>query len=167
MSEKIHSEEEVSRLHTDAKTYLLQRWEPRPGYKKLILTRGEGVYFWDESGNRYLDLISQLYNVHIGLNNRKVIEAAKKQLDDTGRETLAALLQELEKVEPWTVEALEGCVRDFAEATDRKLGKVAQPLRAALTGRATSPGIFDVLAVLGRDEALARLSDQSANGHSA
>ena len=94
-------------------------------------------------------------------------DKAKKQLDDTGRETLAALLQELEKVEPWTVEALEGCVRDFAEATDRKLGKVAQPLRAALTGRATSPGIFDVMAVLGRDEALARLSDQSANGHSA
>ena len=44
---------------------------------------------------------------------------------------------------------------------DLKLGKVAQPLRAALTGRATSPGIFDVLEVLGRDESLARIRDQA------
>jgi glutamyl-tRNA synthetase len=51
-------------------------------------------------------------------------------------------------------------VRQFAEATGLKLGKVAQPLRAALTGRSTSPGIFDVLAVLGRDESLARIRDQ-------
>jgi glutamyl-tRNA synthetase len=41
-----------------------------------------------------------------------------------------------------------------------KLGQIAQPLRAALTGRATSPGLFDVMVVLGRDESLARLSDQ-------
>lgn len=88
-------------------------------------------------------------------------ERAAKQLDATGRETLAALLPELQQVDPWTVETLEACVRSFAEATDRKLGKVAQPLRAALTGRATSPGIFDVLEVLGRDESLGRISDQT------
>jgi glutamyl-tRNA synthetase len=64
-------------------------------------------------------------------------------------------------VEPWTPEALEACVRAFAEATGRKLGKVAQPLRAALTGRATSPGIFDVLEVLGREESLGRIADQT------
>jgi len=63
-------------------------------------------------------------------------------------------------VETWTPEILEYCVREFAETTDRKLGKVAQPLRAALTGRATSPGIFDVLEVLGREEALGRIADQ-------
>jgi glutamyl-tRNA synthetase len=40
------------------------------------------------------------------------------------------------------------------------LGQVAQPMRAALTGRATSPGLFDVMALLGRDESLARLRDQ-------
>ena len=44
-----------------------------------------------------------------------------------------------------------------------KLGAVAQPLRVALTGRTTSPGIFDVLAVLGREECLARLADQAAS----
>jgi glutamyl-tRNA synthetase len=51
-------------------------------------------------------------------------------------------------------------VRDFAEKTGAKLGQVAQPLRAALTGRLTSPGIFDVLGVLGREESLARITDQ-------
>jgi glutamyl-tRNA synthetase len=53
-------------------------------------------------------------------------------------------------------------VRTFAERTGVKLGAVAQPLRAALTGRTTSPGIFDVLSVLGKDETLARLRDQAA-----
>jgi len=91
-----------------------------------------------------------------------VDDKAKKQLDESGRQTLAALLPKLKDVEPWTPEALEVCVRTFAEATDRKLGKVAQPLRAALTGRATSPGIFDVLEVLGREEALGRIADQTA-----
>ena len=79
MNQINYSEEEVTRLHSDAKAYLVQRWEPRPGYKPLILTHGEGVYFTDASGKKYLDLISQLYNVHIGLNNREIIEAAKKE----------------------------------------------------------------------------------------
>ena len=74
---------------------------------------------------------------------------------------LASLLPLLGVVEPWTPEALESCVRTFAEATGRKLGKVAQPLRAALTGRTTSPGIFDVLDVLGREESLARIRDRA------
>ncbi len=63
--------------------------------------------------------------------------------------------------------ALEEAVRGFAEETGHKLGKVAQPLRAALTGRSASPGIFDVLAVLGREEALARIRDQVHSGKSA
>ena len=58
--------------------------------------------------------------------------------------------------------SIEGVVRAHAEAVGAKLGQVAQPLRAALTGRATSPGLFDVMAVLGRDESLARLKDQLA-----
>ena len=56
---------------------------------------------------------------------------------------------------------LEAAVRAFAEENGLKLGQAAQPLRAALTGRATSPGLFDVMAVLGREETLARLADQS------
>jgi len=58
---------------------------------------------------------------------------------------------------------LEEAVRAYAEETDVKLGKIAQPMRAALTGRTVSPGIFDVLEVLGREESLGRLSDQAVS----
>ena len=85
---------------------------------------------------------------------------ASKVLDGPGREMLAALLPRLERAEPWTEDTLEAAVRGFADETGQKLGKVAQPLRAALTGRSTSPGIFDVLEVLGREESLARIRDQ-------
>jgi glutamyl-tRNA synthetase len=91
-------------------------------------------------------------------------DQAKKLLDGAGRETLAALLPRLEVVSPWTPEALKASVRSFVEETGRKLGKTAQPLRAALTGRSTSPGIFEVLDVLGRDESLARIHDQASSG---
>ena len=60
----------------------------------------------------------------------------------------------------WTAASTEAAIREFAEQQGLKLGAVAQPLRAALTGRSTSPGVFDVLAVLGRDESLARIADQ-------
>ena len=67
---------------------------------------------------------------------------------------------ELAAVEPWSAETTEQAVRTFAERKGAKLGAVAQPLRAALTGRTTSPGIFEVLAVLGKAESLARIADQ-------
>jgi len=92
---------------------------------------------------------------------------AEKLLDKAGRETLAALLPRLEVVEPWTQPALDAAVRRHAEEAGVKLGKVAQPLRAALTGKATSPGIFDVLEVLGREESLARIRDQASTTKSA
>jgi glutamyl-tRNA synthetase len=59
----------------------------------------------------------------------------------------------------WWASTLEPAVRAFAEAEELKLGAVAQPLRAAVTGRAASPGIFEVLVALGRAESLARLAD--------
>jgi len=94
-------------------------------------------------------------------------EQARKLLDESGRDALAAMLGRLESVEPWTQEGLEAAVREFSDGAGLKLGKVAQPLRAALTGRATSPGIFDVLEVLGREESLARLRDQVHGNKSA
>jgi glutamyl-tRNA synthetase len=60
----------------------------------------------------------------------------------------------------WSSATTEAAIRAYAQGGGHKLGAVAQPLRAALTGRSTSPGVFDVLAVLGRDESLARLGDQ-------
>jgi len=78
-----------------------------------------------------------------------------------GRLHLEALLPRLTAVEPWSAEGTEAAVRAYADETGAKLGTIAQPLRAALTGRSTSPGIFDVLAVLGRNESLARIADQA------
>lgn len=60
----------------------------------------------------------------------------------------------------WKAPALEAAVKAHAEASGQKLGKLAQPLRASLTGTSTSPPIFDVLEVLGREESLARLADR-------
>ncbi len=75
---------------------------------------------------------------------------------------LADVRAAIGNLEPWEHDTLDAAVRTIAEARGLGLGKIAQPLRAALTGRTTSPGIFDVLALLGRDEALARLDDAIA-----
>jgi glutamyl-tRNA synthetase len=88
-------------------------------------------------------------------------DQAKAVLTDEAKGLLAAVLPELEGVADWSAGAVEAVVRQFAERAGLKLGAVAQPLRAALTGRTTSPPIFDVLAVLGREESLARLRDRA------
>lgn len=80
-------------------------------------------------------------------------------LDPAGRDALAGLASALTDVVDWSEPALEETVRRFGEAAGLKLGKVAQPLRAALTGSTASPGIFEVMAVLGREECLGRLAD--------
>jgi glutamyl-tRNA synthetase len=87
-------------------------------------------------------------------------EAAAALLTDEARTLLAATHKNLVALAKWDAESLEAAIREAAEAGGVKLGKLAQPLRAALTGRTTSPGIFDVLALLGRDESLARIADQ-------
>jgi len=87
-------------------------------------------------------------------------EAASALLAGDARSLLAAAHRKLAALANWDSASLEAAIRDVAEASGAKLGKLAQPLRAALTGRTTSPGIFDVLAFLGRDESLARIADQ-------
>ncbi len=87
-------------------------------------------------------------------------DKAQKLLSPDGRSILARLIPIFEQT-PWESAALDGAVRNFAEHNGLKLGAVAQPLRAALTGRSTSPGIFDVLVVLGKAESLGRLADQT------
>lgn len=87
-------------------------------------------------------------------------DGAKALLEGQARGLLAQLHAALDAVESWDTEALEAAVRTVAEDAGVKLGATAQPLRAALTGRKTSPGIFDVLALLGREESLARIADQ-------
>ncbi|MFL9502047.1 glutamate--tRNA ligase [Rhodopseudomonas palustris] len=87
---------------------------------------------------------------------------AQAVLTPETRQLIGRLRAALEDVAPWTAATTEAAMRTFAEQAGLKLGAVAQPLRVALTGRTTSPGIFDVLAVLGRDECLSRLADQAA-----
>ena len=77
---------------------------------------------------------------------------------------LGRLRQTLAAVETWEVDTLDAAARDFAGIEQLKLGAVAQPLRAALTGSHASPGIFDVMAALGRDETLGRLDDAATGG---
>jgi glutamyl-tRNA synthetase len=91
-------------------------------------------------------------------------EKAKGLLTTEARHLLAAVSEDLGAIESWNAETTEQAVRAFAERKGVKLGSVAQPLRAALTGRTTSPPIFDVLAVLGKGESLGRLQDQVSSG---
>jgi glutamyl-tRNA synthetase len=87
-------------------------------------------------------------------------DKAQKLLTPDARGILSKLRPVLEQA-PWEAPSLDAAVRNFAEHNGLKLGLVAQPLRAALTGRTTSPGIFDVLVVLGRAESLGRIGDQA------
>jgi glutamyl-tRNA synthetase len=89
-----------------------------------------------------------------------VDEAAAAQLTTEARELLRSAREKLSALAEWDMPSLEAAIREVAEGSGVKLGKLAQPLRAALTGRTTSPGIFEVLALLGRDESLARIADQ-------
>jgi glutamyl-tRNA synthetase len=86
-------------------------------------------------------------------------ETAARLIDTDAKATLSALIPRLEAAPEWSAPALEAEVRSFADARGAKLGKIAQPLRAALTGRSISPPVFDVMHALGREESLARLKD--------
>ncbi|KPF77764.1 glutamyl-tRNA synthetase [alpha proteobacterium AAP81b] len=90
-------------------------------------------------------------------------DAAAKLLASAGAALLQAARDTLAGTSEWTAPALEHEARGLAEARAVKLGQVAQPLRAAITGAAQSPGLFDVLALLGRDESLGRIDDAIAH----
>ncbi len=90
-------------------------------------------------------------------------EKAAALLDDEGRGRLASISAALHQENDWTIETLEATTKALAERLELGLGKLAQPMRAALTGTTTSPGIFDVLVLLGKDEALARIDAQAAD----
>jgi glutamyl-tRNA synthetase len=86
-------------------------------------------------------------------------DKAAALLDSKSRALLRGLLATL-RDKPWSAADLEATVKAFAEREGVSLGTVAQPLRAALTGSATSPPIFDVLNALGEEESLRRIEDQ-------
>ncbi|OQM73182.1 glutamate--tRNA ligase [Manganibacter manganicus] len=132
----------LARLDTTAKARLQQAM---PGLKeraKTLVELADGAYFIVADRPLQLD------------------EKAKTILDSDARNVLKAALAKFRALGDWNAETVEVAVRSLAEDSGLKLGKIAQPLRAALTGRSTSPGVFDVLAVLGREESLARIADQ-------
>ena len=87
-------------------------------------------------------------------------EKAAKILDTSAKKAIGEILPQLEKLEKWDSDTVGQAIREFAGKNDLKLGQIAQPIRAALTGKASSPGAFDVLTIFGREESLARLRDQ-------
>jgi glutamyl-tRNA synthetase len=89
-----------------------------------------------------------------------VDDAAAALLGGDATTLLSAAHDALTALAQWDGPSVEAAIREVADSRGVKLGKLAQPLRAALTGRTTSPGIFDVLALLGRDESLARIADR-------
>lgn len=108
-------------------------------------------------------LIELIDNAHFifAVTPLELDEKASKALQPEAKARLSRLAGALGATQ-WTTAEIEAAVRSFAEAEGAKLGDVAQPLRAALTGRMVSPPVFDVMAVLGRDESLARIRTQAA-----
>jgi glutamyl-tRNA synthetase len=84
---------------------------------------------------------------------------ASKLLDDAAKARLAGLVPLLQSLTDWSAIGVEHVVREYGKSNDLKLGQIAQPLRAAMTGTTVSPTIFDVIAALPKEEALARLDD--------
>jgi glutamyl-tRNA synthetase len=86
-------------------------------------------------------------------------DKAKEILDKGGREVIRALLPKIEELKDFGHEAIQQLCKDYADAAGQKLGNIAQPLRAALSGSNVSPGVFEVMEVLGREETIGRLRD--------
>ena len=89
-----------------------------------------------------------------------VDEKLAKHLNEANLAHLATLHDALQGLETWASEPIEACIKAYMDAHELKMGKLAPAFRAALVGNSQSPGIFDVLSLLGRDEALRRLKDK-------
>lgn len=111
-----------------------------------------------KSGSRTFDQLLEKSHFVLGERPFTPDEKAAKNLDNVSRGILTELTPHLQNAS-WSRDALEAAVSAFAEANDLKLGKLAQPLRAALAGRTATPSVFDMMIVIGREETLARLAD--------
>lgn len=133
-------------------------WMSRPGNEATALTALPGLKERAKTLVELTESASYLWRQR----PLDTDEKADKILNDEARRILADLHALLSGVADWSAESLETAVKAYAEDKDLKLGKVAQPLRAALTGRGTSPGIYDVLIALGREESLGRIQDRAS-----
>ena len=121
----------------------------------------KAIPFLKERAKTFGDLIDK---AHFILTERPISpdEKSARALDSVSRGILAELTPRLQNAR-WTREDLEAVLTSVAEENGVKFGKLAGPLRAALAGRSVTPSVFDMMLVLGRDEAIARLSDAGGN----
>ncbi len=121
---------------------------------------GRALYCLKDRARTWPDLLEK---AHFALTDRPVDTdaAAAKALAAVSNGMLAELTPQLQNAS-WTRDELEDVVTRFAEARGTKLGKIAQPIRAALAGRTATPSVFDMMLVIGRDETVARLNDAAA-----
>jgi glutamyl-tRNA synthetase len=150
--------DDAALLH-ELEGYLAINQQPAlTGTQKDGLLRG--MYCLKERAKTMPELIEKAYFI---LATPTVERDAKAEaaLDPVSRGILAELTPHLRNAS-WNRETLEAIVAQVADAHGTKLGKLAQPLRAALAGRSVSPSVFDMMLVLGRDETLARLADAAA-----
>ncbi|MEO1540991.1 MAG: glutamate--tRNA ligase [Pseudomonadota bacterium] len=143
-------------LITELRAFIASQQMPPPAEDKLaVMTRA--LPDLKERAKTFLELIDLAY---FTLADRplEMNEKAAGQITTVSRGILARLTERLQNV-TWTATELEADLRAFAEREELKLGKVLQPLRSALTGRAVSPSVFDVLVLLGKEESLARIGD--------
>jgi glutamyl-tRNA synthetase len=112
-----------------------------------------------ERAKNLIELIDNAYFIYAS-RPLNLDDKAQSLIANAGQSGLKVAHEKLSQVSEWTLENTEQAVRDAAESLTLKLGNVAQPLRAAITGRATSPGLFDIMVVLGREETLHRIEDQ-------
>ncbi len=127
----------------------------RPEHEKLLLRAMPGL----KERAKDLNELAESAVFYVRSRPIPLNQKAEKLLNAEARARLAEIAESLSELDPWTEEALEAAIQELAEAWGAKLGKLAQPLRAALTGSNVSPGIYEVLAVLGKSEALDRLRD--------
>ena len=118
------------------------------------------MYCLKDRAKLFPDLLEK---AHFVLGSRPFVpdEKAAKSLDDVSRGILGQLTPQLQNAS-WNRDTLEQVVTEVAEANETKLGKLAQPLRAALAGRTVSPSVFDMMLVIGREETILRLKDATA-----
>jgi glutamyl-tRNA synthetase len=126
-------------IQTEEDEYILQVIETLQPRSKTLKDMAEAALFYYQSDISYEE------------------KAAKKFLKPAALDPLKILAEKLEALEAYTHQALEDVFRAMMDETGLKLGKIAQPVRVALTGKTASPGIFEIIAILGKDRVLPRL----------
>ncbi len=104
--------------------------------------------------------LADMARLYVEFRPLQMDEKANKVLrDEGGFQIVRSLLPLFEDAKEWKADPLQDIAKQYSESTDTKLGKVAQPLRAGLSGRTISPSVFEMMEVLGKEESLARLKD--------